>query len=95
MLPARFLRPWHVLEADVLDMHEKSKSDNRYLLLVIDRASKFAFAFPLKTKEAEGIALKLLELVRPLEYHGRFAVIKVRSLKRKLSRTFVDGLRSL
>ena len=63
MLPARFLRPWDVLEADVLDIHEKSKSDNRYLLLAIDGTSKFAFAFPLKTKEAEGIALKLLELV--------------------------------
>ena len=63
MFPARFLRPWDVLEADVLDMHEKSESDNRYLLLVINRASKFVFAFPLKTKEAEGIALKLLELV--------------------------------
>ena len=47
----------------MLDMHEQSDSDNRYLLLVIDRASKFAFAFPFKSKGAEGIALKLLELV--------------------------------
>ena len=54
---------WQVLEMDTQDMGEKSSTGNRYLLLVVDRASKFAFAYRLKTKDAESVAKKLLDLL--------------------------------
>ena len=41
----------------------KSSTGNRYILLVVDRASKFAFAYPLRTKDAESVAKKLLGLL--------------------------------
>ena len=63
MLPARFLRAWEVLEMDILDMKVVSSKGNRYLLVVVDRASKFLFAFALPTKETVGVSRKLLELI--------------------------------
>lgn len=63
MLPTRFIRPWDMLGLDVLDMHERSKSKNPYLLFVVDRASKFSFSFPVETKEAVAVARKMLELL--------------------------------
>ena len=54
MLPARFLRPWEVLEMDIQDMHQLSSAGNRYLLVVMDKASKFLFGFPLHTFERGG-----------------------------------------
>ena len=63
MLPARFLKPWEVLEMDIHDMGARSEAGNRLLLVVVDRASKFLFAYPLPNKRAEGVARKLLELM--------------------------------
>ena len=63
MLPARFLRPMEVLEIDIQDMKVTSASNNRYLLVVVDRATKFLLAYPLPTKEALGVSRKLLELL--------------------------------
>ena len=40
-----------------------SSKGNRYLLVVVDRASKFLFAFALPTKETVGVSRKLLELI--------------------------------
>ena len=36
---------------------------NRLLLVIVDRASEFLFAYPLPDKSAEGVAKKLLELL--------------------------------
>ncbi|CAB1106551.1 unnamed protein product [Ectocarpus sp. CCAP 1310/34] len=63
MLPARFLRPWDVLELDILDMKTVANSGSRYLLVGVDRATKFLFGFPLKTKERVGVSRKLLGLL--------------------------------
>lgn len=63
MMPARLLQPWEVLEMDLLDMKVNSKSGNRYLLLVVDRASKFVLAYPLPSKEALGVSHKLVQLL--------------------------------
>ena len=63
MLPARFLRPWEVLEMDIQDMHQLSSAGNRYLLVVMDKASKFLFGFPLPSKEAVEVSRKLMELM--------------------------------
>ena len=60
MLPSRFLRPGEVLEVDIKDMGMKSNAGNKVLLVVVDKVSKFLFAFPLPTKEALGVARKLL-----------------------------------
>ena len=48
---------------DTQDMGEKSSTGSRYLLLVVDRASKCAFAYPLTTKDVERVAKKLLDLL--------------------------------
>ena len=61
MLPARFLKPWEVLEMDFHDMGARSEAGNRHLLVIVDRASQFLFAYPIPNKS--GVAKKLLELL--------------------------------
>ena len=48
---------------DIHDMGARSEAGNRLLLVIVDRASKFLFAYPLPDKSAEGVAKKLLELL--------------------------------
>ena len=48
---------------DIHDMGARSDAGNRYFLVIVDRASKFLFAYPLPNKSAEGLAKKLLELL--------------------------------
>ena len=36
---------------------------NRYLVVMVDKASKFEFVYPLASKEAERVAWNLLELI--------------------------------
>ena len=47
---ARFLRPWEILEVDIQYLKQESQDGNRYLLVVVDRASKLLFAYPLPSK---------------------------------------------
>ena len=63
MMPARLLRPWDMLEMDLQDMKQVSSAGNRYLLIVVDRASRFLFAYPLESKDSVGVARKFLELI--------------------------------
>ena len=63
LLPARFLKPWEVLEKDIHDMGARLKAGNKYLLIVVDRASKFLFACLLPSKTVQNVAKKLLELL--------------------------------
>jgi len=63
MLPATFLRPFEVLEMDIQDMKVVSEAGNRYLLVVVDRATKFLLAYPLPSKGSLGVSQKLLELL--------------------------------
>ena len=44
-------------------MGVRSDAGNKVLLVVVDKASTFLFAFPLPTKEAIGVARKLLEVM--------------------------------
>ena len=61
MLPARFLEPWEVLEVDLQKFPNTSEAGNEYLL-VVDKASKFPFAYPLPSKDAHEVARLLLDL---------------------------------
>ena len=63
MMPARLLQPWEVVQMDIQDMKVTSDKGNRYLLVVVDRASKFLAAFPLPTKDALSVSRKLLGLL--------------------------------
>eukprot|EP00752_Nemacystus_decipiens_P018520 g16605.t1 len=63
MMPARLLQPWEVLQIDMQDMKVKSEKGNQYLLVVVDRASKFLAAFPLPNKDALSVSRKLLGLL--------------------------------
>ena len=76
MMPARFLRPWEVLEMDIQDLIQESQEGNRYLLVVVDRTSKFMFAHPLPSKDRRGKSQAvgtLLDLrgIDPERYWGR------------------------
>ena len=62
VLPGRPLEPWDELQIDILIIDTPSLSGNKYVLLVVDRASKFPFGFPLETKQAVGVARVLAEL---------------------------------
>ena len=63
MLPARFLKPWEVFEIDIHDVGARSAAGNKRILVKVDRARKFLFAYPLPNKTAENMAKKLLELL--------------------------------
>lgn len=63
MLPSRFLWPWNVLEIILLDVKARSEAGNRYLLVMVDRASKFLLAYPLSAKDALEVAHNMMELV--------------------------------
>jgi len=54
LLPARAVEPWEVLKKELLRIGWTSLSGNDYLLLAVDEASKFSFAFPLPSKKAVG-----------------------------------------
>ena len=60
VLPARFLKPWEVLEMDIHDIGARSEAGNKHLLVIVDRASKFLFACPLPKETAKKAAKKLL-----------------------------------
>ena len=62
-LLARFLKPWEVLEMDIHDMGARSEAENKYLLVVVDRCTKFLFDYPRPSKTAENVSKKLLELI--------------------------------
>ena len=62
MFPGRAIEPWEVMEMDVMSVGTESLGRNKYLLLVVDKASKYSFAFPLHSKQAEGVARHLLQL---------------------------------
>ena len=53
MPPARFLQSWEVHEMDIHDMGASSEAGNKHLLAIVDRVSKFLFAYPLPDKTAE------------------------------------------
>ena len=44
-------------------MGARSEAGNKYLLVEVDRASKFSFAYPLPRNTAENVAKKLLDLL--------------------------------
>ena len=47
---------------DLQEMRMPSETGNHILLLVVDRATRFPFAFPLPSKEAINVARNLLQL---------------------------------
>ena len=61
LLPARAVEPWEILEVDLLRKGTISLAGNEYILLAVDKASKFLFAFPIPTKKA-GVVQYLLQL---------------------------------
>ncbi|CAN0071951.1 unnamed protein product, partial [Sphacelaria rigidula] len=61
MRPARFLRACEVLKMDISDMKQASASGNRYLLIIVDRATKFLFASPLAANLTVPVAKCLLK----------------------------------
>ena len=61
-MPGRAVKPWETLEADILSMGTTSRTSNKYVLLVVDRASKFPFAFPLPSKGTKEVARILANL---------------------------------
>ncbi|CAB1107819.1 unnamed protein product [Ectocarpus sp. CCAP 1310/34] len=58
----RPLEPWDELHMDILKIDTPSQTSNNHILLVVDRASKFPFGFPLETNQAVGVARVVVEL---------------------------------
>ena len=67
MLHARYLEPWEVLEVDLRRIPNTSEAGNEYLLLAVDKTSRFLFAYPLTSKEAHRVARLLLDLCLTFE----------------------------
>ena len=55
-MPGRAVEPWVTLEVDILSMGTASRTGNKHILLEVDRASRFPFAFPLPSKGTKEVA---------------------------------------
>lgn len=58
----RFLMPWESVKRDIQDMKQFSASGNQYLLVAVDRATRFLFTCSLPSKSSEPLAMFLVEL---------------------------------
>ena len=56
-----FLPPGEVFEMDIQDIHVTRDTGNRYLLIMVDKASKLIFGLPIHTKKA--MAKVMLDVV--------------------------------
>ena len=72
-------------------MGARSEAGNKYLLVIMDRASKFLFAYPLPNKTAENVAKKLLELPLNSGYLCLCTATPARSSPQRLSSTSANG----
>ena len=81
------------------DMGARSEAGNKHILVIVDRASKFLFAYPLPNKTVENVAKKLLELLLtfpiPLSLRGdpgtEFTAEVVQHLSKWLNMTIGYG----
>ena len=63
MRPARFLHTWEALQIDIQDLHQVSAAGNRYLLVMVDRASIFLLRYPLASNGSQEVSRKLVMLM--------------------------------
>ena len=49
-MPGRAVEPWETVEVDIFSMGTTSRAGNKYVLLVVDRTSRFPFVFFLPSK---------------------------------------------
>ena len=64
MVPVRFLHPWEVIAVvDIQDFHQVPAHGNRYLLVVVDRASKVLDGYCLASKGSLEVSRKFMELM--------------------------------
>ena len=49
-MPGRAVEPWETLEVDIFSMETTSRAGNKYVLLVVDRTSRFPFVLSLPSK---------------------------------------------
>ena len=61
-MPGRAVQPWETLQVDILSMGTTSRTGNKHILLVVDCASRFPFAFPLPSKGTKEVARILANL---------------------------------
>ena len=50
------MKPWETLEVDIFSMGTTSRAGNKYVLLVVDRASRLSFGFSLPSKGTKDVA---------------------------------------
>ena len=62
MVSPRYLKQWELFKVNLLRIPNTSETGNKYLLLMVDQASRCLFAYPLPSKEAQGIERLLLDL---------------------------------
>lgn len=67
MLSARAIQPWKVLEMDLRSWGVRSLANSEYLVLVVDEASLFLFAFPLSSNQVNGVGRQLPRLCLTFE----------------------------
>ena len=61
-MPGRAVEPWETLEVDILFIETISRAGNKFILLVIDLASRFLFAFLLPSKGTKELGRILTNL---------------------------------
>ena len=76
---------------DIHDMGARSEAGSKHLFVIVDRTSKFLFAYPPPNKTAENVAKKLLELLLNYGYHCFYGATQARSSSQKLSNTSANG----
>lgn len=62
ILPGRAIQQWEVIEINLMCVGVESLSGEKHSLLVFDKASRLHVAYPLPSKQVEGVVRHLLEL---------------------------------
>ena len=56
MMPGRAVKPWETVEVDIWPMGTPSRAGIKYVLLVVNRASRLPFGFSLPFKGTKDVA---------------------------------------
>ena len=91
MLPGRVIGPWEVMGMHIMSVGTESLSRNKYLLPVVDKASKFLFAFRFLRSKRRKQHATCYRYARRLESHGSSEVMEEKNSSPVVFNICADG----
>lgn len=91
ILPRHVTQPWEVLKINQMRVGLTSLAHDEHLLLVVDKRSKFPFACPPQSKQANRVARELLQVCLTFAVPKSYDAIEERDSVRLPSKIYADG----